>query len=110
MRFLPSPFITPDELSARWKGAICTRTLANWRWKGTGPNFIKPGGKVLYRIDHVEAWEAQNMAAEVRVAAQGGTVIRLAGRPLYDAGIAEEWAIYQGGIIANDNNPDRGTY
>jgi len=50
------------------------------------------------------------MAAEVRVAAQGGTVIRLAGRPLYDAGIAEEWAIYQGGIIANDNNPDRGTY
>lgn len=36
------------------------QTLANWRWQGTGPAYIKahrgPGGRVYYRRADIEAW------------------------------------------------------
>lgn len=49
--------ITPAELVTRWRGQVNTRTLANWRSTGQGPKFIKIGGKVLYRVADVEAYE-----------------------------------------------------
>ncbi len=47
------------ELAARWK--ISPRTLERWRWTGEGPRFMKLGGRVIYRIDDVEAFEHQEL-------------------------------------------------
>jgi len=44
------------ELAARWK--ISPRTLERWRWTGEGPAFIKIGGRVVYRLEDVEDYEA----------------------------------------------------
>lgn len=52
--------LTPDELVARFGGAIKKGTLANWRSQGKGPPFSKRGAKVVYPLDRLEAWEAAN--------------------------------------------------
>ena len=49
------------ELAARWN--ISHRTLERWRWTGEGPKFIKLGGRVIYRLEDVEAYERQHMRA-----------------------------------------------
>ena len=42
-------------------------TLANWRWMGTGPRFLRVGRHVRYRRTDVEAWiDAQVHAAADR--------------------------------------------
>lgn len=45
------------ELAARWN--ISHRTLERWRGTGEGPKFIKLGGRVIYRLEDVEAYEAE---------------------------------------------------
>jgi hypothetical protein len=35
------------------------RTLERWRWRGEGPPFIKIGGRVVYRLEDIEAFETQ---------------------------------------------------
>ena len=45
------------DLSRRW--SISPRTLERWRWIGQGPRYIKIGGRVIYRVEEVEAFEAQ---------------------------------------------------
>jgi hypothetical protein len=50
-------YLTPNELAARYKGAITVRTLANWRSTGNGPRFTKVGGRVLYPVSAVQDWE-----------------------------------------------------
>ena len=50
-------YLTPKELSERYKGTVTERTLANWRSSGEGPQFTKIGGRVLYPLHSVEAWE-----------------------------------------------------
>jgi hypothetical protein len=47
------------ELSRRWK--LSPRTLERWRWLGQGPRFMKLGGRVAYRIQDVEAFEAEQL-------------------------------------------------
>ena len=109
MQFRPRSFITADELSERWRGLVCTKTLAEWRWKQTGPRFFKPGGKVLYRLDHVEAWEELHMEVMLGKASLGFTEARLGERVLYDATLAEDWCRSAPWTPANDD--DRvGTY
>ncbi|WP_298838499.1 helix-turn-helix domain-containing protein, partial [uncultured Salinicola sp.] len=49
------------ELAARWK--ISPRTLERWRWTGEGPAFIKIGGRVVYRLEDVEAFEHTQLRA-----------------------------------------------
>ena len=44
------------ELSRRWR--LSPRTLEQWRWKKIGPRYLKIGGRVLYRLEDVEAYEA----------------------------------------------------
>ncbi len=43
-------------LADRWN--ISHRTLERWRWTGEGPRFVKLGGRVVYRLEDVEAFEA----------------------------------------------------
>lgn len=54
---LASELLTPGEVVARYKGAITTRTLANWRSQQQGPTYIKVGSRVLYPADALAAWE-----------------------------------------------------
>lgn len=45
-----------EELARRW--AISARTLERWRWLKTGPAYLKVGGRVVYRLADIEAYEA----------------------------------------------------
>ena len=47
------------DLSIRWN--ISHRTLERWRRTGYGPAFIKMGGRVIYRLEDVEAFEAAKL-------------------------------------------------
>ncbi|WP_058249000.1 helix-turn-helix transcriptional regulator [Tropicibacter naphthalenivorans] len=47
------------ELAARWR--ISPRTLERWRWIGDGPRFMKLGGRVIYRLEDVLAFENQEL-------------------------------------------------
>lgn len=46
--------LTPAELAEQLHSTPAT--LAGWRYKGMGPQFIKTGRKVLYRATDVDAW------------------------------------------------------
>ncbi len=47
------------ELSRRW--TISPRTLERWRWRNEGPAYLKIGGRVVYRLEDVEAYEQQRL-------------------------------------------------
>ena len=47
------------ELSRRW--SLSPRTLERWRWLGEGPRFLNIGGRVVYRLEDIEAYEAEQM-------------------------------------------------
>ena len=46
-------------LARRWN--ISPRTLERWRWLRQGPNYLKVGGRIIYRLEDVEAFEAANL-------------------------------------------------
>jgi hypothetical protein len=43
------------QLSRRW--SLSPRTLERWRWLKAGPQYLKIGGRVVYRLADVEAFE-----------------------------------------------------
>ena len=45
------------DLARRWR--LSPRTLERWRWLKQGPAYLKVGNHVVYRIEDVEAYEAQ---------------------------------------------------
>jgi hypothetical protein len=47
------------DLARRWH--LSPRTLERWRWVGEGPPYLKVGGRVLYRLEDVEAFEEENL-------------------------------------------------
>lgn len=47
--------MTTEELAAHLR--VKPKTLANWRYLGRGPVYVKDGGLVRYRREDVEAWE-----------------------------------------------------
>ena len=42
-----------NELAERWDKS--PRTLEGWRRQGKGPRYLKIGGRVVYRLDEIEA-------------------------------------------------------
>ena len=48
-------YLHQKELAARWR--MSPRTLERWRWLKTGPAYIKLGGKVVYAVQDIEAYE-----------------------------------------------------
>jgi hypothetical protein len=60
---LEQKFLTPVEVCNRYGNSISVRTLGNWRWSGTGPEFVKIGGKVLYMLSDLERWEESRRAS-----------------------------------------------
>lgn len=51
--------LTQQDVARRWR--ISPRTLERWRWQGEGPRFLKIGGRVVYRLQDVEAFEAEKL-------------------------------------------------
>lgn len=47
------------DLSRRWK--ISPRTLERWRWLKQGPAYLRVGGRVVYRLEDVRAFELQQL-------------------------------------------------
>jgi DNA-binding transcriptional MerR regulator len=56
-------YLLTIQLSERWK--VSARTLEQWRWKGIGPPYLKIGGRVLYSLEDIEAYEAANRRESV---------------------------------------------
>lgn len=53
-------YLTPAELSARWKGKPKVSTLRTWRCQKIGPDFVKIGKSVLYPLPAIEEFERSN--------------------------------------------------
>ena len=54
-------YLTPEELSERYRGAVSLDTLRNWRSQRIGPSFVKVGKSVLYPVVELERWDKGNM-------------------------------------------------
>ena len=52
-----SKFLTPEEVTERYRGGISVGTLRNWRAIRVGPSFVKVGKAVLYPISDLDAWD-----------------------------------------------------
>ncbi len=50
------------QLADRWN--ISPRTLERWRWIGEGLTYLKIGGRVVYRLEDVERYEAEHLRGE----------------------------------------------
>jgi hypothetical protein len=53
-------FLTPDEVTERYRGGVSAGTLRNWRAMKIGPSFVKIGKAVLYPLEELEAWDKGN--------------------------------------------------
>ena len=47
------------ELSRRW--SLSPRTLERWRWLKQGPDYLKVGGRVVYRLEDIELFESSGL-------------------------------------------------
>lgn len=54
--------MTQSQLGERWH--LSPRTLERWRWEGIGPVHLKIGGRVLYRLEDIEAYERKQIRTE----------------------------------------------
>jgi hypothetical protein len=54
-------YLRPADLVSRWCNTVTLSTLDNWRSQNRGPRFVKIGGRVLYPVAEVEAYEARNL-------------------------------------------------
>lgn len=54
-------FLTPEEVSDRYRQQVTVGTLRNWRALRIGPAFVKIGKAVLYPVEQLDAWDEKNM-------------------------------------------------
>ena len=58
------------QLADRWD--VSEATLERWRSEGIGPVFLKLQGRVLYRLEDVEAFESDNLRKSTSERADAG--------------------------------------
>ncbi|ONF43304.1 terminase [Marinobacter lutaoensis] len=58
------------QLADRW--GVSEATLERWRSEGIGPVFLKIQGRVLYRAEDIEAYEAECLRKSTSERAAGG--------------------------------------
>lgn len=56
-------YLRPEDLAQRW--AMTTKTLAGWRYRGTGLPFHKFSGMVRYALEDVVAYESMGRVEAV---------------------------------------------
>ncbi len=59
------------QLADRWN--VSEATLERWRSEGIGPRFMKIQGRVLYRLQDIEAYEEQCLRESTSVPVQKGS-------------------------------------
>ena len=60
------------QLAERW--GISEASLERWRSEGIGPVFLKLQGRVLYRLEDIEGYEAQCLHKSTSARAVAGGV------------------------------------
>lgn len=55
----PVRHLNQVELARRWN--LSPRSLERWRWLRHGPPFLRIGGRVVYRLEDIEAYEAARL-------------------------------------------------
>ena len=55
----PIRHLNQADVAQRW--SVSHRSLERWRWIGQGPRFLKIGGRVVYRLCDIEAYEAKQL-------------------------------------------------
>jgi excisionase family DNA binding protein len=48
-------YFTPDQVAERYQ--VSEATLKEWRYKGTGPEYVRLGRHVRYPATALERWE-----------------------------------------------------
>ena len=66
-----SSHLNQVELARRWK--LSPRTLERWRCLGQPPRFLKIGGRVVYRLEDIEAFEATQLRQRTPRRRKSGT-------------------------------------
>ena len=56
--------VTQAELARRWR--MSGRTLERWRAERYGPLWIRIGGRILYRLEDILAYEDRQRSDRVR--------------------------------------------
>lgn len=51
--------LNQHQLGQRW--SLSPRTLERWRWEGFGPRHLKIGGRILYRLVDIQAYENDHL-------------------------------------------------
>ena len=51
--------LTTEQLAERWN--ISPQTLENWRSSKKGPDYVKMGGVIVYRLEDVRRYEMENL-------------------------------------------------
>jgi len=54
-------YFTPDQIAERYQ--VSEATLKEWRYKGTGPEYVRLGRHVRYPAKALEQWEREREAA-----------------------------------------------
>ncbi len=68
---MPHTHLHQIELARRWR--ISHRTLERWRWLGLGPQHIKIGGRVIYRLADIEAYEEASVRSSTSAVTEKAT-------------------------------------
>src|SRR5262249_54995406 len=50
------PLLTPEQVSERYR--ISVPTLANWRAQRQGPDFLRAGREIFYKLTYLLRWES----------------------------------------------------
>lgn len=67
----PIMHLNQVQLARRW--SLSPRTLERWRWRDRGPQYLKVGGRVIYRLEDVEAFESASVRQPDAAPQVGGT-------------------------------------
>lgn len=55
--FMRTIYLTSKEVAIRWK--LTPETMKKWRCAGKSPPYRKLGGRILYKIEEIERFEAE---------------------------------------------------
>ncbi len=59
---MPTTHLNAEYLARRW--SLSPRTLERWRGTGRGPHYLKLGGRCVYRLEDIEAFEQEQLRAK----------------------------------------------
>ncbi|MGE3806580.1 MAG: helix-turn-helix transcriptional regulator [Gemmataceae bacterium] len=62
--------ISQQQLAERW--GLSPKTLERWRVQGIGPVYIRLPGRVVYRLEDIEAYERHSLRQGTAQAATTG--------------------------------------